>query len=157
MQVTDEELEAVARATALANALEYPEDSSGYRSIPEYGYCQSLDDYVETVWEEFIPLARAAITAYNATPGQVQMREDSERWRQSVTKEVVRTDMYDRAEDNRELERLRTAIDAIIREPPMPFPDPGAHSWETFGKRVYSAWANIQQLARAARAAEGES
>jgi hypothetical protein len=55
----------------------------------------------------------------------------------------------------RELEALRAAVSAIRRTPAMPFPDPGAHSWEAFARRVHKAWNDIQKIANAA--GEGKS
>lgn len=57
-------------------------------------------------------------------------------------------------ESAKEVERLREALEKIQRTPFMPFPDPGAHSWEAFARRVYGAWADIQRTARIALAAE---
>lgn len=50
---------------------------------------------------------------------------------------------------------LREALEKIRRTPSMPFPDPGAHSAMAWGRAVYSAWQQIQSIARAALS-EGE-
>ncbi len=45
---------------------------------------------------------------------------------------------------------LHEALVKITRLPVMPFPDPGAHSWQAFAEAVYAAWNRIQIVARAA-------
>ena len=64
MQVTDEELEAVALAVHKAQGFSTPLSPPG------------------SPWRNYEKeVARAAIIVYNATPGQVRMREDAARWR----------------------------------------------------------------------------
>lgn len=67
MQVTDEELEAVARAIA-ASVLDC-------LCAKRWVNNAAREAFVAGVVTDYLPVARAAILAYLATPGQVQLRE----------------------------------------------------------------------------------
>lgn len=56
-----------------------------------------------------------------------------------------------------QLNSLVEALKKIQRTPAMPFPDPGAHSWEAFARRVHSAWCDIQRTVNAALTAASRS
>lgn len=45
---------------------------------------------------------------------------------------------------------LRAALETIRRTPSMPFPDPNAHSPGAWSTAVYRAWADIQEISKAA-------
>ena len=62
--------------------------------------------------------------------------------------EAVRLLHRERESHAAEVVRYRAALDKIMRTPTMPFPDPGAHSQEAFGRAVFDAWSRMSLTAR---------
>lgn len=47
-----------------------------------------------------------------------------------------------------ECAKLKGALERIASIPFMPFPDPGAHSWQAYANAVHRAWAEMRSVAR---------
>jgi len=98
--------------------------------------------------------AADAIIAYldeDVRPSEIIIREQRSQWDERVD----RADPQDRDVVQSKFspgDPMREALEKIRRIPSMPFPDPGAHSWITWGQAVYRAYAEIQRTATAALA-----
>ena len=68
-EVTDEELEATARA--IVRCLHHVRIGAS-----------GIDQFVDDCWQDFMPEASAAIAAYNATPRMAKILEEWERYQQ---------------------------------------------------------------------------
>lgn len=70
-------------------------------------------------------------------------------WRQHALEmgERLEQEILNRSPRDQASGAMLASLEKIRRTPSMPFPDPGAHSWQAWGRAVHRAWIDIQRIA----------